>query len=150
MRWPAHLQSWPARRSDVTLPYQQPRAIAHPVAPVGRRSRQLLAGGFQFLEGLRQVISELLGWELQWEFLAFPPVHRQPPLPHVDGHIDGSMVRVVVSWPSEPNVPKLPCVSPNRKNVIWLRVMRPPLPLVAPGPPCPGQLFAWSTGCVLP
>ena len=67
------------------LSYQQPRAIAHPVAPVVLCCRQLFAGGFQFLEGLRQVIPELPGWELQWEFLKFPLVRRQPPFPRVDG-----------------------------------------------------------------
>jgi hypothetical protein len=63
------------------LLYQQPRAIAHPVAPVVLCCHLLLAGGFQSLKGLRKVILELLGWELQWEFLAFPPVCCQPPLP---------------------------------------------------------------------
>ena len=37
-----------------------------------------------------------------------------------------------------------------RKNIVWLRVVHPPFPLVPPGPPCPGLLFVWSTGCELP
>ena len=131
------------------LLYQQPRAIAHPVTPVVLCCCWLLAGGFQSLEGLRQVIPELLGWELQWEVLAFPPVCRQLPLPCADGCNDNSVIQVVVLWPSKLNVPKLPCVSPTCKNVVWLQVMRSPLPLVPSGPPCLCQLFAWSTGCEL-
>jgi hypothetical protein len=33
------------------LLYQQPSAVAHPVAPVGRRHPRLLAGNYHFLEG---------------------------------------------------------------------------------------------------
>ena len=46
------------------LPDQQPRVVAHPVAPVVLRCCRFVAGGFQVLGGLRQVILELLGWKL--------------------------------------------------------------------------------------
>ncbi len=46
------------------LPNQQPRAIAHPVAPVVLCCRRVLTGGFQVLKGLRQLIPKLLGWKL--------------------------------------------------------------------------------------
>jgi hypothetical protein len=44
----------PAERR--ALLYQQPRAIAHPVAPVGLRRLRLHAGDFQCLEGPCQVV----------------------------------------------------------------------------------------------
>ena len=44
-----------------TLLYHRPCTIAHPVAPVGLRLLWLLAGGFQFLEGLFHVILLLNG-----------------------------------------------------------------------------------------
>ncbi len=115
------------------LLYQQPHAIAHPVVPVILHCHWLLAGDFQFIEGF-------WGWELQWELMTFRPILLQLPLPCADGRDDGPVVRVVISlWPSEPNVPKLPGISSTCKNVIWLRVMRPPFPLVPPGPLFPGR-----------
>ncbi len=49
----------PAERR--ALLYQQPRAIAHPVAPVGLRRHRLLTGDFQSLEGPCQVVLLLHG-----------------------------------------------------------------------------------------
>ena len=81
--------------------------------------------------------------------MVFPPILLQPPPPCADGRNDSSMVRVVVSWPPEPHVPKLD-VSLARKNLIWLQIVHPPFPLVPLGPPCPGRLFAWLAGHELP
>ena len=52
----------------------------------------------------------------------------------------------MISWPPEPYVPKPPDVLFACKAIVWLRIMHSPLSLVPPGPPCPGQLFAGSTG----
>jgi hypothetical protein len=52
----------------------------------------------------------------------------------------------MISWPPEPYVPQSLDVPFARKNIIWLRIMHPPFPLLPPGPPCPGRLFAWLTG----
>ncbi len=121
------------------LLYQQPRAVAHPIAPMN----------FQFLESFGRFIP-LMGRQLQWEFLAFPPILLQLPPPYADGRDDGSVVRDMVSWPPEPHVPKPLDVPFTCKNIIWLLVVHPPFPLMPPGPPCPGRLFVWSTGCEFP
>jgi hypothetical protein len=43
------------------LLYQQPRAVAHPVAPVGLHRLRLLAGDFHFLKGSSHFILLLNG-----------------------------------------------------------------------------------------
>ncbi len=83
---------------------------------------------------------------MQREFLALPSILLQSPPPRADGPDDGSVIPVVISWPLEPHVPKPPDVYFTRKDIIWLGIMHPPFPLVPPGPPCPGRLFAGSTG----
>jgi hypothetical protein len=83
---------------------------------------------------------------MQREFLLCPSILIQSPPPCANSPDDSSVIRVVISWPPEPHVPKPPDVPFACKDIICLRIIHPPFPLVMPGPPCLGQLFAGSTG----